>query len=272
MVPPAAASAGCLEKAVRRCRRGGGPAAPQPPGSPPSAPSAGCLGPFPRGSRNRLAVGQGTPSVARASLPSVSGGVGRGLLAPTSPPWLTLRGSAAGTLLPGRGRLLLQPSRPPGSGSPLGSGRMKEHRGWSELVPCGSAGSSLPRAFQAGWSSAGLALGSITVAGLRKGASAGKAGQSCGCPAVTATGDVSWCWEPACSHPGDWVRGWVSICHHQGWAPMGAGHPPEGGTLPGCLCPPVSVGSCPHAVLLGASRGDRVLCPGGWCDPPSTHQ
>lgn len=126
------------------------------------------------------------PLAAGASLPSVLGGVGRlgRVPAPTSPPWLTLRGSAAGAFLPSRGRLLLQPSRPPGSGSPVGSSaRVSEPRGCSELEAGGSAGTCLPRAFQAG-------RGSVAAAGLRKGASVGQAGGSRGCPEVTAPGMV----------------------------------------------------------------------------------
>lgn len=194
---------------------------------------------------------------ARASLPSGLGSAGRGLPAPTSPPWLTLRGSAASALLPGRGKLLLQPSQLPGSGSALGSARVKDRQGWSELMPCGSVGSCLPRAFQVGRGSAEPVLGSIAAAGLRKGASVG-------------TGRAEQ-WVLSSNGP----RGWllvlgprVSIRHHPGWAPMGAGHPPESGTLPRCPCPPVPVGSSPHASLLGANGGDGALCPGGWCDPP----
>lgn len=202
---------------------------------------------IPEGLWEHAGSGMGRGKTPSASLPSVSGGAGRGLEAPTSPPWLTLRSSVAGAFLPGRGRLLLQPSRLPGSGNPLGSVRMKEHRGWSEVVPSGSAVSCLPRAFQAG-------RGSMAAAGLRKGASAGNAGQSCGCPAAVTPGDGGfWCWDPACSRP----RGWVSIRHRQRWAPMGARDPARAHQSPLALS---------HVVLLGASRGDRALR-----HPPVTH-
>lgn len=90
-------------------------------------------------------------------------------------------------------------------------------------------------------------------AGLRPG---GWAAEGCVCgagrmelwaPRSDSPRSSSWCWKPACSQPRDWAMGWVSICRHQGWAPMGVGHPPEGGILPTCLCPPVPVGSSPNA-------------------------
>lgn len=74
----------------------------------------------------RQLVPHGSASRGVNQLSSGSGGVGRGLMAPVSPPWLTLRGNATGTLRPSRGRLLLQPSRGPTSSTTLGSARTKE--------------------------------------------------------------------------------------------------------------------------------------------------
>lgn len=105
--------------------------------------------------------------------------------------------------------------------------------------------------------------------GLRRG---GRAAEGCVCgagrrePWVSRSDsprDGSQCWEPACSQPRDWVMGWVSVCHHQGWALVGVGlefRPCA--CAQQCLLAPVP--------MFAAARGDESPCPRDWCDPPAT--